>query len=378
MNNISKKLQVQSRNQKALKMIKEQQNGVSGNFGYEAPMPWMSSEVISINGIDHVKLRGTEYLTTVEVSTTQVLDEATNPGDCLFSTPIHPRFFSGTRLLTLTRLYQKYRYIQLLVEYVPIVPSTQDGSLIAYFTYDPNENIFLQDDEDTRLREAMSHLGAQMFNVYTYGRTSIHNDDSSEFYFVHIGGDSRLENQGTFNIAAGSTFSPPLSTEATSITLGNLILHYEVELKERGLDEDLSDTFKGSVTLTSTTTVTLSNFTGSTAPLAINNSYWLLAFGFNLMPWHIVIVKTLSTWLSGVNPILVDTPHTKSSEQAFTRGSIWYLRIFTYDDSKIGIYTNLGDALEEILPASSASNLTGTDVMSGSAVVWVYDIRIDN
>jgi hypothetical protein len=374
------KTKIKINNYKAIKQMKKNENSISHNFGYDSPMPWLSSEITSIDGIDHVLVRGSEFLTSVGVFTGTL--NKTNTGDCIYSTPINPVFFSGTRLLNLARVYQKYKFRRLVIEYVPIVPSTQNGSVVSFFTYDPNENIFTLTDSDTRLREAMSHLGASMTNVYSYARTSIVQDDQVDSYYCRVDGDSRLEQQGVFYIMAGSSFEG--EDVETELPLANLIFHYEVELIERGIDEDSSTTLEGHMNGASgTLSAIFVGGVGDTLPAQFTKSGMeaILASGgitVSLRPYHLIQmipVETVmdTTTATTFNVFAEEMPSTGGT--LLSAGSVWYIKMSDSDVDRQDIFTNIGDALLGHVNVFWNGSKTSTDTVTFFAKVWVWDTR---
>jgi uncharacterized short protein YbdD (DUF466 family) len=379
------RIQRKINNRKVLKLIKNdpKQNGISQNFGYESPMPWLSEEMVSINGVDHVMLRGTEFLTSVSVLTTAVTNApGTRPGDCIYTVPLNPVFFSGTRLLNFARLYQKYRYKTLIIEYVPLVPSIQNGSICQFFTYDPNENIFIEQNQDTRLREAMSHLGSSMTNIYSYARTHLVEDDQISSYFCHIDGDVRLEQQGMYYMLAASTFSPSPGSDQGTLTIGNLIMHYEIELLERGLDEDPSTT---TITEWVAETELLTYFTNiggtNVAPIKILSGPFLSLIGFTLNDYglnHISIIipqLTLYNQTAG-HQILVNTEEDNELP-LLSDGSVWYITLSPEDSDYMDIYTSIGDALTHDPGIRVVNTNAGTDEFTFRAVIYTYNYALN-
>jgi hypothetical protein len=374
------KTKIKINNYKAIKQMKKNENSISHNFGYDSPMPWLSSEITSIDGIDHVLVRGSEFLTSVGVFTGTL--NKTNTGDCIYSTPINPVFFSGTRLLNLARVYQKYKFRRLVIEYVPIVPSTQNGSVVSFFTYDPNENIFTLTDSDTRLREAMSHLGASMTNVYSYARTSIVQDDQVDSYYCRVDGDSRLEQQGVFYIMAGSSFEG--EDVETELPLANLIFHYEVELIERGIDEDSSTTLEGHMNGASgTLSAIFVGGVGDTLPAQFTKSGMeaiLASAGItvSLRPYHLIQmipVETVmdTTTATTFNVFAEEMPSTGGT--LLSAGSVWYIKMSDSDVDRQDIFTNIGDALLGHVNVFWNGSKTSTDTVTFFVKVWVWDTR---
>jgi len=206
---------------------------INRRMGFETPMPFFKSNTRT-KGEDGMLLTGSEFLTTVQVNST-AHGYPTRAGDVIGFIPLSPIFIPGTRLYKLSQAFKHYKFKKVTFEYVPIVPSTQNGALLMLCTYDPIENFTLVPDFDSRVRIAMAHKDANMFNVITYGRSSLsQSEDTLKYYETGVGEDERLECQGVWILMAGSTYSP-FDQTATTITLGQIVMHYEVELSVRDL-----------------------------------------------------------------------------------------------------------------------------------------------
>jgi hypothetical protein len=291
-------------------------------------MPWLHDTVEPLkSGLDGVAVSGTEFLTSVvATSTGSTLPPPTQTGDALYTIPLHPKFLIGSRLLQFAALYQKYKYKRLVVEYIPIVPSIQDGSLLMFYSYDPDDNIFTNMNGDIIMREAMARQGSHMFNVYTYGRVHLVDDGTLDWYFFRSGGEARFENQGQLFVMAASTFSDQLGEN--QITLGNLVIHYEVEFCERSLS-DLIEIPSYQVINHPGIWQELFMNTLAGMPLQVDMSELRM-----LIPalvgvttgWMLVIVCNETALLDG-NPMHVHTSEFPSGigVTLFELGSIWYI-----------------------------------------------------
>jgi len=181
---------------------------------------------------------GSEYLSSIVVYTTlSTTASPTQPGWVLLWQPMNPKLLSGTRISQLTKLYQHYRINEMTAEYVKVVPSIQDGSIGMTFTYDPVENwTGITSDTDTLMRTFMAHKGSNIGSVYDCLRAVFYkNEDTLKDYFTEEGEDARLEEQGSLVIVAASRFTP-YDGEAEVVTLGNIILHYDITLHARDIE----------------------------------------------------------------------------------------------------------------------------------------------
>lgn len=219
-------------------------NTISRNVSYRTPMPRLKpTERKTRNG---VRVVGSEFLTSISVYTSQSgTFEPTQPGYIIAWVPLNPKLITGTRLATYVSLYQHYRYNHITFEYIPAVPSIQDGSIGMAVTYDPIENWSnLATNPDVLMRIFMSHEGSNISNVYSYGRAFlVRQPDTLKEYFVEEGEDARLEMQGNFVIVAASGFTP-YDGAMEQVTLGNIIMHYDCTMTERDVDDELAEPVK--------------------------------------------------------------------------------------------------------------------------------------
>lgn len=373
--------QVRSKNNSILQKIKNSQSGITNNYTFNAPMPRMETEIQSLSGIDKVRLRGSEYLTSISVRTTAASPVGTSPGDVLYTVPLNPHFLSGTRLLQLAKLYTKYKWRHFTVEYIPVVPSTQNGSVIMYFSYDPEEHNFLNIDQDDRLRRALAHLGAVDFNVFSYARATLLDDKQIQDYYLNLQGDVRFENQGTLYVVAGSSYSPSmLAPTEIDLELGQLLIHYDLELEERALVEDVSSVQVGIGVMSGVIDLTLVATDDIAVPFGFLASKLNTLLSTTLQLYHLIIIIPSVTFLHGAgvatDAMIVRTDNSPDGGiPFFNKGSVWFLKMDTSNTAFVQVFDNLEGALTEVGPAHTVTAIAQTDVISGSFRAWVYDTR---
>jgi hypothetical protein len=370
-------LNIKQTNNKIMNKLKSG-SPVNNNYTFNTPMPRMETEVTALSGIDKIRMRGTEYLTSISVSTTALEPVGTTPGDVLYTLPLNPHFLSGTRLIELTRLYTKYKWRHFTIEYIPVVPSTQNGSVILYFSYDPEENNFLLLDQDDRLRRSLAHTGAIDFNVFSYARCTLVDDKMIDNYFVNLEGDVRLENQGTLYVVAGSSYSPSMLAPTEEVLeLGQILIHYELELEERSLVQDLSNVISSSAALSTTLAAMFVNYDVAEAPLYILDTFWTSLIG-QLEPWQLIIVIPTITLVSAASAFSVENDNTPDGGVSlFIKGSVWYLRSSSEDFTQLRIFDSLEGAMTEtsFFHTTPGSVHAGTDAVQVAFRYWIHDTR---
>jgi hypothetical protein len=333
--------------------------GINRRVGYDMPMPFLEP-VETSKSFDTVRITGSEFITTVSVKTTD-FTTPTQPGDVIYNLPISPTFMPGTRLSQLAKLYQKYRYTNLVFEYVPIVPSIQDGAILMYIVEDPNENPSLITDPDTRLRNDMAHKGAHMFNVYTYGRTFLtKGNDSYNWYFIYNDDEPRLNNQGQFFIVASSLFT----NENTSLTLGQIIMHYDIEFTARTMNDNMPGPRYIDYEIVNFFEDHFVNFQQG-EPYAFVSSTNLP--GIENM---VYVIRCTRELLVGGSPVSCNT-ELEDGIQFFSQGSVWYATCKA-TNTHMEIYPTLDDALTGNQPATLAANITAAAPVTGHVYVSLY------
>jgi len=210
--------------------------------------PMERSYRTKIEDIEHsvTAMAGSEYLTTISIT-----DDDTNPlqtiqGTPLYAIPLNPNFLEGTRLARLATLFQQYRWKGLVVELVPMMSANASGSIVSYMTYDASANPTMLSG-DQLIRTAMAHQGASLCQVFRYSRIYMDEEHLKQPFYTAVTDEARFEMPGVLYIIAASDISAGLSTTTVNYPAYNVIIHYEIEMWERGLDNvnesPLSETF---------------------------------------------------------------------------------------------------------------------------------------
>ena len=115
------------------------------------------------NGQSH--LTGRDFVQKLTVKAKA--DIVTASDRILLRQPISASSFAGTRLSALSQLWERYRWTQAVMEYVPAVPNTLAAQLIAYIDTDPNDDPNVVVDADELLRQAVAQAGSRQWNFNT-------------------------------------------------------------------------------------------------------------------------------------------------------------------------------------------------------------------
>lgn len=335
--------------------LKNQRNetiGVTRRTGYLKPMEMKAPEITN-EGQDGVRIVGSEFLGFVDVRTTDNVTSFSQPGSVVRLIPLNPLLLSGTRVAQLASMFQKYLWLDMTIEFVPSVPSTQDGAFIMFFVYDPNENFTVTTSStDELMRLAIAHQGANMFNVYDYGRTSlILHPDSLSSYFVDDGSNARQEMQAYFVMMAASTFS---REGASVLTAGSLVMHYHIRLMTRNLTEPLSLELSGQFAFNDGVTEVQDWFLTANGNIDSDNPAYMRStlFDGQITKSYIIVLYVNDILGIGGQPYEVYDQH--GTYTLYDKGSAWFLRpIHDGSDAEYYIYTTFESALESDFEATA-------------------------
>jgi len=265
----------------------------------------------------------------------------TSAGDVLLVMPMNPELLVGTRLSQYSSLYEKYKHHDVVFEYVPSIPATQDGSLIMFCVYDVQENYSVTTNDQTELmRLALGHEGANIFNVYDYGRTTLFDTpDSLKSYYLDVdGGDAREEMQAYLVIVAGSNYT---NTSTGALTLGCIVAHYCTDFHCRAISR-----------VTSNIATTLYNFAANPSnttfeTLISTGGVGLVVsiIGVAAKLDQIFMIRVVSDVKVGGNTQRV---YDETGEMTLmSKGSIWYGRVPTEGvPAYMKIFSSLEGAME--------------------------------
>jgi hypothetical protein len=343
------------------------------------PLPKLKENVLNTH--DGVVVSGSEFLNDVYVQAVDSsADTFTHEGDALYVLPLCPALLVGTRMTQFADLFQKYKFKHIRVEYVPMVPATQNGMLIMSIYNDSDINPFLYDGESLRMRRLLSTDDAKSFNVFSYCSVGLTIDSQYGAYYTKLGEEPHVEIQGLFILAAGSSFDPPASVEEGAwFTIGQLVLHYEVELFEPNLymSSALIDRKEWALAGTELVSAMFINYASSSNVFALAASPLETFLGYTLERYHLIIAFPFNEWTANSNPIVVLSPDTPNLTQSlFPRGGLAYLRCNKDSTLMIDVHYSLSFALNDTPEIHLDSALTGTWTVAGGLILYIYDTRM--
>lgn len=123
---------------------------------------------------------GSDFMGTVSVR-----GDLSDPTDrILFSFPITPSGYPGTRLTQFASLYEFFKFTNLRLRYVPAVPTTLACQLILYVDLDPSDDPTTITNPLALIRQATAQTGAQQWNFHTPKSIPMAMRTDQQFYFT--------------------------------------------------------------------------------------------------------------------------------------------------------------------------------------------------
>lgn len=168
---------------------------------------------------DALGIHGCEWVGPVIVPANAVT------GQILRNDYVQPAEFSDSRLAMFGQMYEKFRFRRLRLRYVPAVGSNQAGSLLL--AYDRDISDANPPPGSQGVRQCMSWADTVQGNAWLSHTldAKLECPDSGYYTDEAVGGDERLCYQGQFYTMVVNPFG-----NSADLTIGNLVLDYELEL----------------------------------------------------------------------------------------------------------------------------------------------------
>jgi len=169
--------------------------------------------------------RGCDYLTDV------VLESSNVAGDILVNGSLHPAGWTPSRIAVLGTIFDKFNVKKADLMLVPTCPTTTAGGTLMYFDHDPVE---LPPSGEDGVRVAMAHQGASSAPAWSENCARWKATDPETGYYASLeGADTEA---GERQIVQGQFYVICNGPSATTVTIGQLFLNYEVEFFDPSLD----------------------------------------------------------------------------------------------------------------------------------------------
>lgn len=326
---------------------------------------------------DRTKIIGSEYISSITVNTT-LADNArkAGQGEILFRQPMNPIMIPGTRLKQLAEMFQTYDVKHMAFHLCPIVPATQNGSIMMGVTFDPDIDMTSMTPGESSLRVFMSMENFELINVYQPA-SSIWNHNIMNGLWVRAeDDDARLSVPGHFVVLTASSYTP-FDGVAKQMPLYNVFMTYDVEFHNRGLIPNQSIPASGEVHIDGTLDNIFAPTTGTAVddgdPVCILESVQTLApFKDNYMYILECVVLGSSTqanssWsVNGVGPLFFQTDGPNGTFE-MAKGAAFYL---FFDNSTgdpcFSIATTLSSAFRRETDFYWVSNIADLGATSGT------------
>jgi hypothetical protein len=144
-------------------------------------------------------LDGSDFVTTLKVKGSSELITAQDR--ILLKQVISASSFPGTRVTALSELWERYRWLNAEMRYVPAVPNTIACQLIAYIDTDPLDDPSTILDVDQLLRQATAQLGAKQWNFNTTKSIPLITRKDDQLYYTGLDKlNPRFSQQGVLYI----------------------------------------------------------------------------------------------------------------------------------------------------------------------------------
>jgi hypothetical protein len=309
------------------------QTGIMQKVSFKSQMPGMPFSTTQQGG-KHPGCRatGSEFLNVIACNTTLHAAPA-QQGTILYQQLLDPVLWGNSRLKILFELYETYYINNLVFELAPVSPSTQSGLVAISCTHEIDMNLTLEDQGEDRVRKIFSMDGAMMSNVYNYMRCHWTEEDYDNWHRENeLTDDPVGVIPGTFSLYAMSNF-PPADGTSTTLSLFDLIVHYDVSFRDPYMSLDLS-TIPLSVDNANWSALgTVASMFYPNPPVSDTQIYLLATALPSQYRDTTIITQILPRTSFTANAITVNA-NLESSTNAktlFAGGSVWYARFVSLD-----------------------------------------------
>jgi hypothetical protein len=190
--------------------------GTTGMVGLAQPLkePGMARPVISTTS------RGYSFIHSGIIGEVSI-PGSTKRGDQLLRVDLTPSTLETW--LSAMANFEKYRFKNIVVTYVPMCAATEPGAVCGFFEWDVDNPLSVGQGEDS-LKDAMAHYSSMLSGVWSPFTCHFNSKEepTEEWYVGSAGVERRLATQGTFTLIAASDFDDALEA-------GQLMVAYEIE-----------------------------------------------------------------------------------------------------------------------------------------------------
>ena len=175
-----------------------------------------------------VSLSGSDFLSTVTTTLDQTVSDR-----ILFTFPVTPTGYPGTRITQLAQLWERYRFTKFCFRYVPAVPVTVACQFAFYVDLDPLDDPSTITSVDELYRQAVAQTGSQQWNFNMPKTIEMARRGDGQMYYT--GEDKqnlRFSQQGTgYLIQLTDALNSDGGALTTTIQAGSIFIDWAVELQ---------------------------------------------------------------------------------------------------------------------------------------------------
>lgn len=319
-------------------------------------------------------MHGVEFISALTALTT-ANSNPNLPGDVMFAIPLGPLFMPGTELYKESQGWEQYSFKSVNMHYMPSCPSTTNGAMVSWWEPDLERPTFgVITDQNTRIREALARENALMFHPFkevkiTCPKLAL---EREQYYNVMIDDEVEETVPAMFYIICESKFTDPNSQ--TTMSVGQLMLDYEIEFYDRSLIDVPVAPGSGTVSVSSTGT----NLYGSVSinqPVSFQNTQ---LGSMNLLNSQFAIIITQKSLIDSSASTSVSVSHhgVNGNFNACQEGQI----LFGYtngNSTNVYVSPNIEDAILKNYTSGGlvlAAALTGADTFTWTFAYVVYDL----
>jgi len=291
---------------------------------------------------DGVRISGTEFVSAVAQP---VIDGLTAPA--LLQWPLSPMLWASAGIANAISLYEQYRILEMVFEWIPSVPATTAGTICGACDSDVHSNALLSGVlSSNSVREIMMRPGSEMVSIWKNAAFDVL-FPQQQWYYVSDSDEPNLSVPGVFNLMLASTSNSGLATG-----LGYVVCHYTFELRSMKLSSGITMTAApGTVVVQANTGARNAGngvvLNGTTYP-ALTADNVIVAGVLSGFVDGAVSVGTTTSWRKWSYP---DSPNPV----LLAAGMVIYFRQFTRNGvPNVYPYFNLGDAMSAFDETSAA------------------------
>jgi len=163
----------------------------------------------------------------------------------LYQMPISPSSLETSRLSAMAKCFEKFKFHQFKVTFVPTVANTIGGQITMYV--DPNPDaVLVTGDTEAFNKDAMAHERSVITNITKRAsvslNTSAKNNTIDFFTDESVTEDDKWTKQGLFVVAASAAMSAA-GVVLNDMVVGILYVDWKVEFKQPQRTAEVPDTF---------------------------------------------------------------------------------------------------------------------------------------